>query len=103
MARPCSAPWLVDASEVPDPGNLTLRTFVNGLLTQQGSTRDLIVDVAGLIEYLSAFMTLEPGDVILTGTPEGIVNVDVGDEVVCEIDGLGRLHNTIVSDAVFGR
>jgi 5-oxopent-3-ene-1,2,5-tricarboxylate decarboxylase / 2-hydroxyhepta-2,4-diene-1,7-dioate isomerase len=96
-------PWLVDAEEVPDPGKLSLRTFVNGKLTQQGNTRDLITDVPGLIEYLSSFMTLAAGDVILTGTPEGVTNVEVGDEVVCEIDGLGRLHNTIVADAVFGR
>ena len=48
-------------------------------------------------------MTLAPGDVILTGTPEGVVNVDVGDEVVCEIEGIGRLVNTIVGDAEFGR
>jgi 5-oxopent-3-ene-1,2,5-tricarboxylate decarboxylase/2-hydroxyhepta-2,4-diene-1,7-dioate isomerase len=59
--------------------------------------------VPGLIEYLSAFMTLHPGDLILTGTPEGVSNVQVGDEVVCEIEGLGRLHNTIASDAEFGR
>ena len=56
------------------------------------------VSVAELIEYLSAFMTLQPGDVILTGTPEGVVNVNVGDEVVCEIDGIGHLHNTIVAE-----
>jgi len=96
-------PWLVDAADMPDPGNLGLRTFVNGKLTQQGNTRDLITDVAGLIEYLSSFMTLSPGDLILTGTPEGVVNVGVGDEVVCEVDGLGRLHNTIVADTAFGR
>ena len=51
-----------------------------------------------LIEYLSSFMTLAPGDVILTGTPEGVVDVTAGDEVVCEIDGIGRLVNTIVGD-----
>jgi 5-oxopent-3-ene-1,2,5-tricarboxylate decarboxylase/2-hydroxyhepta-2,4-diene-1,7-dioate isomerase len=96
-------PWLVDAADVPNPGALGLRTLVNGKLTQQGNTRDLITDVPALIEYLSAFMTLDAGDVILTGTPEGVVNVDVGDEVVCEIDGLGALRNTITSDAVFGR
>ena len=96
-------PWLVEAAEVSDPGNLGLRTFVNGKLTQEGNTRDLITDVPGLIEYLSAFMTLTAGDVILTGTPEGVTNVEVGDEVVCEIDGLGRLLNTIVADAAFGR
>jgi 5-oxopent-3-ene-1,2,5-tricarboxylate decarboxylase/2-hydroxyhepta-2,4-diene-1,7-dioate isomerase len=96
-------PWLVDASDVPDPGNLDLRTYVNGKLIQHGNTRDLITDVPGLIEYLSSFMTLSAGDVILTGTPEGVVNVNEGDEVICEIEGLGRLQNTLVSDAVFGR
>jgi 5-oxopent-3-ene-1,2,5-tricarboxylate decarboxylase / 2-hydroxyhepta-2,4-diene-1,7-dioate isomerase len=96
-------PWLVDAADIPDPGRLALRTFVNGKLTQQGNTRDLITDVPGLIEYLSSFMTLSMGDVILTGTPEGVVNVEVGDEVVCEIEGLGRLQNTIAADALFGR
>ena len=91
-------PWLVDAADVPDPHALGLRTFVNGELKQHGNTRDLIDDVPALIEYLSSFMTLSPGDIILTGTPEGVVNVNVGDEVVCEIDGLGRLLNTIVAD-----
>ena len=96
-------PWLVDAADIPDPGNLTLRTYVNGELTQQGNTRDLITGVPALIEYLSSFMTLAAGDVILTGTPEGVRNVAVGDEVVCEIEGLGRLRNTIAGDALFGR
>ena len=96
-------PWLVDAADVPEPGNLGLRTYVNGELAQQGNTRDMITDVAALIEYLSSFMTLTAGDVILTGTPQGAKNVEVGDEVVCEIDGLGRLQNTIAGDALFGR
>jgi 5-oxopent-3-ene-1,2,5-tricarboxylate decarboxylase/2-hydroxyhepta-2,4-diene-1,7-dioate isomerase len=96
-------PWFVPAARVPDPHALALRTTVNGQLTQSGNTRDLINDVPALIEYLSSFMTLSPGDVILTGTPEGVVNVDPGDEVVTEIDGIGRLVNTIVGDDVFGR
>jgi 5-oxopent-3-ene-1,2,5-tricarboxylate decarboxylase/2-hydroxyhepta-2,4-diene-1,7-dioate isomerase len=96
-------PWFVDAADVADPANLDLRTFVNGKLTQTGNTRDLIFDVSYLIEYLSAFMTLSPGDVILTGTPQGVVNVMPGDVVACEIDGLGRLVNTIAADAEFGR
>jgi 5-oxopent-3-ene-1,2,5-tricarboxylate decarboxylase/2-hydroxyhepta-2,4-diene-1,7-dioate isomerase len=96
-------PWLVDAAEVPDPQALGLSTLVNGRVTQQGSTANMVHTVAELIEYLSGFMTLSPGDVILTGTPEGIVNVDVGDEVVTEIDGIGRLVNTIVGDEAFGR
>jgi 5-oxopent-3-ene-1,2,5-tricarboxylate decarboxylase/2-hydroxyhepta-2,4-diene-1,7-dioate isomerase len=96
-------PWLVDAEDVGDAPQLALRTLVNGELRQQGNTRDLIYDIPFLIEYLSEFMTLAPGDVILTGTPEGVTDVRPGDEVVCEIDGIGRLVNTIVGDAAFGR
>ena len=96
-------PWLVDAGDIDAPPALDLRTLVNGVVTQRGNTRDLIFDIPFLIEYLSGFMTLAPGDVILTGTPEGVVDVRPGDEVVCEIDGIGRLVNTIVDDAVFGR
>jgi 5-oxopent-3-ene-1,2,5-tricarboxylate decarboxylase/2-hydroxyhepta-2,4-diene-1,7-dioate isomerase len=96
-------PWLVDAADVTDPGALGLRTFVNDQLTQAGNTRDLIFDIPYLIEYLSSFMTLSPGDVILTGTPEGVGNVMPGDVVICEIDGLGRLFNTIAADDEFGR
>jgi len=96
-------PWLVDAGDITDPANLELRTFVNGQLTQRGNTRELIFDVPYLIEYLSSFMTLAAGDVILTGTPQGVSNVMPGDEIVCEIDGLGRLLNTIVGDAALGR
>jgi len=96
-------PWFVDAADIRDVAQLELRTFVNGTLQQRGNTRDLVTDIPALIEYLSGFMTLAPGDVILTGTPEGVVNVNAGDEVVCEIDGLGRLVNTIASDTDFGR
>ena len=96
-------PWLVDSADVPDPHALDLRTLVNGRVTQRGNTRDMVNDIPTLIEYLSGFMTLNAGDVILTGTPDGVVNVDVGDEVVTEIDGIGRLVNTIVGDALFGR
>lgn len=92
-------PWLVSADEVPDPQALTLRTLVNGEVRQQGRTSNMVYGVAELIEYLSSFMTLAPGDVILTGTPEGVVNVAAGDEVVCEIDGIGRLVNHIVAPA----
>lgn len=94
-------PWFVSAAEVPDPHNLALRTLVNGVETQHGHTADLISDIPALIEYLSGFMTLQPGDVILTGTPDGVVNVNAGDEVVTEIDGIGRLVNTIVGDKIF--
>ena len=95
-------PWLVDAADIADPHRLALRTSVNGKVTQQGNTADMVNDIPALIEYLSSFMTLSAGDVILTGTPEGVVNVAVGDEVVTEIDGVGRLVNTIVGDDTFG-
>jgi 5-oxopent-3-ene-1,2,5-tricarboxylate decarboxylase / 2-hydroxyhepta-2,4-diene-1,7-dioate isomerase len=88
-------PWLVDAADIADPQNLSLSTQVNGQLTQQGHTRDMIFTVAQLIEYLSSFMTLAAGDVILTGTPEGLADVQVGDEVVCSIEGLGSLRHTM--------
>ncbi len=96
-------PWFVDASDVGDTVHLPLRTLVNGKETQRGNTKDFVFDIPDLIEYLSAFMTLQPGDVILTGTPEGVVDVQPGDEVICEVGGIGRLVNTIVSDQVFGR
>lgn len=87
-------PWLVDANDIEDPMNLTLRTYVNGQLTQEGNTKDMIFSIPALIEYLSSFMTLNKGDIILTGTPVGAVNVTVGDEVVTEIEKIGRLVNT---------
>jgi 5-oxopent-3-ene-1,2,5-tricarboxylate decarboxylase/2-hydroxyhepta-2,4-diene-1,7-dioate isomerase len=96
-------PWFVPADEVSDPHALVLRTLVNGQVTQQGTTANMVNDIPALIEYLSSFMTLSAGDVILTGTPEGVVNVSEGDEVVTEIDGIGRLVNHIVGDALFGR
>jgi 5-oxopent-3-ene-1,2,5-tricarboxylate decarboxylase/2-hydroxyhepta-2,4-diene-1,7-dioate isomerase len=89
-------PWLVDQTDVPDPMNLRLRTLVNGRVKQEGSTRDMIFDIPALIAYLSEFMTLQAGDIILTGTPEGLADVQVGDEVITEIDGVGRLKNTII-------
>jgi 5-oxopent-3-ene-1,2,5-tricarboxylate decarboxylase/2-hydroxyhepta-2,4-diene-1,7-dioate isomerase len=89
-------PWLVDREDVPDPMNLRLTTHVNGTLKQEGRTRDMIFPIPALIEYLSSFMTLLPGDLILTGTPEGLADVRPGDEVITEVEGIGRLVNTIV-------
>jgi 5-oxopent-3-ene-1,2,5-tricarboxylate decarboxylase / 2-hydroxyhepta-2,4-diene-1,7-dioate isomerase len=88
-------PWLVDAADVPHPMALALSTTVNGKVTQSGNTKDMIFDVPFLIEYFSAFMTLRPGDLILTGTPDGVVDCRPGDVVVTEIEGLGALMNTI--------
>jgi 5-oxopent-3-ene-1,2,5-tricarboxylate decarboxylase/2-hydroxyhepta-2,4-diene-1,7-dioate isomerase len=91
-------PWLVDREDIEDPMNLQLRTFVNGIKTQEGNTKDMILSISQLIEFLSSFMTLNPGDVILTGTPKGSVDTKVGDEVVTEIENIGRLVNTIIAE-----
>jgi 5-oxopent-3-ene-1,2,5-tricarboxylate decarboxylase/2-hydroxyhepta-2,4-diene-1,7-dioate isomerase len=96
-------PWLVDAADVHEqlggPQSLALRTTVNGKVTQQGNTKDMVFDVATLIEYFSSFMTLMPGDLILTGTPDGVVDCQPGDVIVTEIDGIGSLINTITSES----
>ena len=90
-------PWLVDAADIANPMALKLQTTVNGQVTQSGNTADMVFDVPTLIEYFSSFMTLQPGDLILTGTPDGIVNVNPGDVVVTEIESIGALTNTIVA------
>jgi len=89
-------PWLVDAADVPNPMALKLQTTVNGQVTQSGSTADMIFDVPTLIEYFSSFMTLQPGDLILTGTPDGIVDCQPCDVIMTEIEHIGALTNTIV-------
>ena len=88
-------PWLVEAKDVPDPMALALRTTVNGQVTQQGNTSDMVFDIPALIEYFTSFMTLSPGDLILTGTPDGVVNCNAGDVIVTEIEGIGALMNTL--------
>ena len=88
-------PWLVDAADVPNPMALALQTTVNGKVTQAGNTKDMIFDVPFLIEFFSSFMTLQPGDLILTGTPDGVVDCRPGDVVVTAIEGIGALVNTI--------
>ena len=92
-------PWRVDAADIHQrPGgamNLALQTTVNGHITQQGNTRDMIFDVATLIAYFSSFMMLSPGDLILTGTPDGVVACQPGDRIVTSIEGVGALENEI--------
>jgi 2-keto-4-pentenoate hydratase/2-oxohepta-3-ene-1,7-dioic acid hydratase in catechol pathway len=98
-------PYLVTADDVPDPQDLRTRTWVNGDLRQDSNTRDMVFSVAELVSDLSQIMTLEPGDVIYTGTPEGVILgmtdqvwLQPGDEVVCEVEGLGRLVTPLVAD-----
>ncbi|STP64373.1 4-hydroxyphenylacetate degradation bifunctional isomerase/decarboxylase [Enterobacter hormaechei] len=92
------SPNVVPKEAIPDPHNLRLRTYVNGELRQEGTTADLIFSIPFLIAYLSDFMTLQPGDMIATGTPKGLSDVVPGDEVVVEVEGVGRLVNRIVSE-----
>jgi 2-keto-4-pentenoate hydratase/2-oxohepta-3-ene-1,7-dioic acid hydratase in catechol pathway len=89
-------PALVDAADV-DPDDLTIRTYVNGELVQEGHTgSDLMFSFAYQIADLSRLVTLEPGDVLLTGTPANSRPVEPGDEVAVEVDGIGRLENSVV-------
>ncbi|VAS29203.1 5-carboxymethyl-2-hydroxymuconate semialdehyde dehydrogenase [Klebsiella pneumoniae] len=94
-------PWIVAKEAIPDPHNLALRTWVNGELRQQGTTADLIFSIPFLIAYLSEFMTLQPGDMIATGTPKGLSDVVPGDEVIVEVEGVGRLVNHIISQQAY--
>lgn len=88
-------PWLVPATDI-DPDNLRLRTLVNGESRQDSNTSDMIFDPATIVHHLSQYMVLEPGDVIITGTPEGVAMsgrfpfIQPGDVVEVEIEGLGR-------------
>src|SRR5438874_9182124 len=85
-------PWLVTADEFPDPGNVALKITVNGAVRQDAHTSDLILGVAQLIEWASAFYTLHPGDVILTGTPQGVGPVRPGDVMVATIERIGSMR-----------
>ncbi len=88
-------PWLVTADEIPDPGVLDLEIAVNGEQRQKSNTRYLILGVAELIELASSFYTLYPGDVIYTGTPEGVSPIEPGDEVVATIERIGTMRVAI--------
>lgn len=85
-------PWLVTADEIPDPGSLDLQVSVNGTLRQKSNTRYLILGVPELIELASSFYTLYPGDVIYTGTPEGVSPIEAGDEIVATIERIGTMQ-----------
>jgi 2-keto-4-pentenoate hydratase/2-oxohepta-3-ene-1,7-dioic acid hydratase in catechol pathway len=84
-------PWLVTADEVADPGNLSLSITVNGEPRQNAHTSDLILPVAKLIEWCSSFYTLHPGDVLLTGTPQGVGPVKAGDTMLATIERIGSM------------
>jgi len=80
-----------------DPSDLRIKTTVNGQVRQDSSTSDLIFDVPTLISFVSEYFTLEPGDLISTGTPAGVGNLNPGDVVAVEIEGVGVLTNRVVA------
>jgi acylpyruvate hydrolase len=95
-------PWLTTADEVPDPGNLALRTWVNGDLRQDSNTSNLVFGVDELIDFIGQTCTLRPGDLILTGTPGGVGQgmqppryLQSGDTITIEIDQLGSIEHSV--------
>jgi len=98
-------PWIVTRDEIEHPHNLRLVTRVNGIEKQNASTRDMIFDIPAIIESLSQGMTLEPGDIVATGTPAGIGHARTpaeylrpGDVVECEIEKVGIIRNRITGE-----
>ncbi len=99
-------PYLALTDEPPHPGSLRLRTWINGQLRQDGNTHNLIFDLPVVISFITQQLTLEPGDVIATGTPAGVglgmkpqTWLQPGDVVRMEIDGLGVLENPVIDGA----
>jgi 2-keto-4-pentenoate hydratase/2-oxohepta-3-ene-1,7-dioic acid hydratase in catechol pathway len=98
-------PYLVTAGEVSDPQNLPIRAWMNGELRQDSNTGDMVFSTAQIISYASQYMTLEPGDIVCTGTPPGVIMgteakrwLRPGDDVTIEVGGLCRLHNPMVAE-----
>lgn len=89
-------PWIVTADEIDDPGQLQGRLWVNDELRQDANTRDLVVDIPGMIETASAVMTLFPGDIIASGTPAGVGPMKPGDKVKIEFEGIGSMTLDVV-------
>jgi 2-keto-4-pentenoate hydratase/2-oxohepta-3-ene-1,7-dioic acid hydratase in catechol pathway len=100
-------PWLATSDELPDPGRLALSLDLNGAPRQRGSTSDMLFGVADLVSYVSAFMTLLPGDVITTGTPAGVglgrkppEYLRAGDLLELEVEGLGRQRRRVTEPGI---
>jgi 2,4-didehydro-3-deoxy-L-rhamnonate hydrolase len=85
-------PWMTSADDIRDPQSLAMSLRVNGALKQQTVLTDMVTDVRGLIAYASTFATLNPGDMIFTGTPSGVGPIQDGDMMLAEIDGIGRMQ-----------
>jgi 2-keto-4-pentenoate hydratase/2-oxohepta-3-ene-1,7-dioic acid hydratase in catechol pathway len=85
-------PWLVTKDEIPNPGELDLSIAVNGEVRQSSNTRNMILGVAELIEFASSFYTLHPGDIFMTGTPEGVSQIAPGDLIVASVEKVGTMQ-----------
>jgi 2-keto-4-pentenoate hydratase/2-oxohepta-3-ene-1,7-dioic acid hydratase in catechol pathway len=99
-------PWIVTADEVADPHNLQVKTEINGEILQNSNTRELIFKIPSLIAHLSSVFTLEPGDIVSTGTPAGVGFARTpprwlrpGDEVVITVESVGQLRNPVIAEA----
>jgi 2-keto-4-pentenoate hydratase/2-oxohepta-3-ene-1,7-dioic acid hydratase in catechol pathway len=92
-------PWLTTHQSLEEVAELGIRTTVDGVTRQDGNTRDMIFSIPDLVAYISSYTTLLPGDVILTGTPDGVGPMLAGQEVTIEIDGIGSLTNPVASAA----
>jgi len=98
-------PWIVTADEIPDPHNVSVQLEINGETLQDGNTRELIFKIPALVEFLSSVFTLEPGDIVSTGTPAGVGVarkpqrfLRPGEEVIVKIAGIGELRNPVVAE-----
>ena len=98
-------PWIVTADEIPDPHTLDISLSIGGETLQSSNTRELIFKIPDLVSFISSVMTLEPGDVVSTGTPAGVGfarkpprYLKPGDEVVIRIEGIGELSNPVIAE-----
>jgi len=101
-------PWIVTKDEIPNPNNLNIRTYVNGQISQNSNTKNMIFDIPYLLEFISSVFTLYPGDIISTGTPPGVgiyrdppYFLHHSDEITIEIEKIGELKNTVVEESMF--
>ena len=102
-----TGPWIVTADEIKDPHSLGIRCLVNGEVRQDSNTSEMIYNCYDMIEYLTKAFTLEPGDILATGTPDGVgfamepqQFLKAGDVVRCEVDQIGAIENTVVDEVV---
>ncbi|SFN91470.1 2-keto-4-pentenoate hydratase/2-oxohepta-3-ene-1,7-dioic acid hydratase (catechol pathway) [Formivibrio citricus] len=103
-------PWLITADEIPEPNRLAIHTYLNGQMVQDDNTANMVRSVPELIAYISAFSSLSPGDVIITGSPGGVgmkrtppLFLKAGDLIEVEIESVGRLISPVASEEKFGR